>query len=150
MAQKKPPRDFVTVGGRRYSLPSPREDAALIAAAQSDVDNPPLTDKELGELAPARRRGRPPKAEPKVVLTLRLDPDIVAHFKADGAGWHTRMNAALRAAMASSGRPSVRRTAAPLVKKGRKLSLKGKKFGGRRAAPKPQRRNRAGTKSVTA
>jgi uncharacterized protein (DUF4415 family) len=42
--------------------------------------------------------GRPKSANPKVHQTLRLDPDIVAHFKSGGAGWQTRMNDALRKA----------------------------------------------------
>jgi uncharacterized protein (DUF4415 family) len=46
------------------------------------------------------RRGRPPKAKEdlKVSTTLRLDPDVVEHFKAAGPGWQTRINDALRKA----------------------------------------------------
>jgi uncharacterized protein (DUF4415 family) len=43
-------------------------------------------------------RGRPKALAPKVSTTLRLDPDVLAAFKADGAGWQTRINAALRKA----------------------------------------------------
>ncbi len=46
-----------------------------------------------------RPRGRPPKADPKTQVTLRLDADVVQHFKADGAGWQTRINAALKRAV---------------------------------------------------
>jgi uncharacterized protein (DUF4415 family) len=42
------------------------------------------------------RRGRPPVESPKQSLTVRYDADIVAAFKASGAGWQTRMNDALR------------------------------------------------------
>jgi uncharacterized protein (DUF4415 family) len=42
------------------------------------------------------RRGRPPAESPKQSLTVRYDADIVAAFKASGAGWQTRMNDALR------------------------------------------------------
>jgi uncharacterized protein (DUF4415 family) len=42
------------------------------------------------------RKGRPPKAEPKVPVSLRLSADVVAGFKSDGPGWQTRMNDALR------------------------------------------------------
>ena len=44
----------------------------------------------------ALRRGRPPTDTPKQSLTVRYDADIVAAFKATGAGWQTRMNDALR------------------------------------------------------
>jgi uncharacterized protein (DUF4415 family) len=43
-------------------------------------------------------RGRPKSANPKVAQTLRLDSDVLAYFKATGAGWQTRMNEALRKA----------------------------------------------------
>jgi uncharacterized protein (DUF4415 family) len=41
-------------------------------------------------------RGRP--ASGKVMVTMRLDPDVVAKFKATGAGWQSRINDALKAA----------------------------------------------------
>jgi uncharacterized protein (DUF4415 family) len=41
------------------------------------------------------RRGRQ-KAPTKVLTSIRLDPDVVAHFKADGDGWQRRVNEALR------------------------------------------------------
>ncbi len=44
-------------------------------------------------------RGRPRLAAPKVQTTLRLDADVVAHFKATGPGWQTRINEALRKAL---------------------------------------------------
>ena len=47
----------------------------------------------------ARREGRPAgslKAAPKVSTTIRLSPDVVQAFKADGAGWQTRIDAALK------------------------------------------------------
>jgi uncharacterized protein (DUF4415 family) len=43
-------------------------------------------------------RGRPKALAPKVSTTLRLDPDVIAAFKADGPGWQSRINAALRKA----------------------------------------------------
>ena len=42
------------------------------------------------------RRGRPPSANPKVSTTIRLSPDVVDYFKADGRGWQTRIDNALR------------------------------------------------------
>ena len=49
------------------------------------------------------RRGRPelPEAERKQKVTIMLDRDVVAHFKKDGKGWQTRVNAALREAIAT-------------------------------------------------
>ncbi len=45
--------------------------------------------------APARR-GRPPKARPKVSTTIRLSQEVVDHFRAGGRGWQTRIDNALR------------------------------------------------------
>jgi uncharacterized protein (DUF4415 family) len=42
------------------------------------------------------RRGRPPSANPKQALKLRIDADVVEYFRATGPGWQTRINDALR------------------------------------------------------
>ncbi|CAN7279569.1 BrnA antitoxin family protein [Acidovorax sp. LjRoot38] len=52
----------------------------------------------------ARKRGRPvgtTKADAKVRTTLRLDPEVIEAFKAQGAGWQTRINDVLRADVAA-------------------------------------------------
>lgn len=47
-----------------------------------------------------RTAGRPPlREEAKRQVTLRLDPDVIERFRADGPGWQGRMNAALRKAV---------------------------------------------------
>ena len=38
------------------------------------------------------RRGRPPLAAPKQAIKLRLDAEVVEHFRATGPGWQTRIN----------------------------------------------------------
>lgn len=43
------------------------------------------------------RRGRPP-GETKTQVSLRIDNDVLAAFRAEGPGWQSRMNAALRKA----------------------------------------------------
>jgi uncharacterized protein (DUF4415 family) len=37
--------------------------------------------------------------EPKTAVSIRLDPDVLAFFKAQGRGYQTRINAVLRAFM---------------------------------------------------
>jgi uncharacterized protein (DUF4415 family) len=44
------------------------------------------------------KRGPKPKPDAKVLLTLRLDPDIIEAFRATGPGWQARINEALRKA----------------------------------------------------
>ena len=53
----------------------------------------------LAEAVKAARRGRGPQAQPKkVAISIRLKPEIVARFKAGGAGWQSRIEAALEKA----------------------------------------------------
>jgi uncharacterized protein (DUF4415 family) len=47
-----------------------------------------------------RRGGRPKKATPKEAVNIRLDPDVLARFRAGGRGWQSRINAALRKVLA--------------------------------------------------
>jgi len=46
----------------------------------------------------AVRVGRPKSERPKQPVNLRLDADVLAHFRATGPGWQSRINAALRKA----------------------------------------------------
>ena len=57
-------------------------------------------------IRPARgtltRMGRPPLGDAaKKQVTPRLDSDVVAAFRAGGAGWQSRMNEVLRKAVGS-------------------------------------------------
>jgi len=45
-----------------------------------------------------RPRGRPPVETPRKHISLRLDPDVIAKFRATGKGWQSRINAVLRKA----------------------------------------------------
>lgn len=74
-----------------------------------DEDNPELTDEQLAEFRPAaeilgeafvsaqrRPGGRPRLERTKPKVTLRLDVEVLEHFRAGGPGWQTRINDALR------------------------------------------------------
>ena len=64
-------------------------------AKVNDPDNPAWTEDMLG--VPVLKRGRGPQATPTKILTsVRLDADILEFFKAQGAGYQSRINAALR------------------------------------------------------
>jgi uncharacterized protein (DUF4415 family) len=77
-------------------MPTPEEDAAITAAAMSDPDALPLTDEEWEAVKPLVRRGRPLAEVTKERITIRLSADVVERFRASGAGWQTRMDAALK------------------------------------------------------
>jgi len=66
------------------------EDAAIHAAALTDPDNLPNQFP--------KRVGRPPAAVTKQAITLRIDREVIAKFRATGEGWQTRMNDALKRA----------------------------------------------------
>ena len=56
--------------------------------------------------------GRPKSAVTKTPVNLRLDPEIVAHFKAGGEGWQTRINAVLSRHVKAANAAAVRKTKA--------------------------------------
>ena len=68
-----------------------------------DPDDAPEWTQEMFDRAEIRigdkviRRGRPPGST-KTQISLRLDQDVLAAFRAEGPGWQSRMNAALRKA----------------------------------------------------
>ena len=86
-----------TRAGRDIILPTSEEDASITAAALSDPDAQPLNDAELARLRPAR--GRPAAAIKRPMLSMRVDPDVLAHLRASGKGWQTKVNALLRQAV---------------------------------------------------
>ncbi|GAA5235835.1 BrnA antitoxin family protein [Verticiella sediminum] len=77
---------------RRLIVPTPEEDAAINAGIAADLDTYELGADEFKQL---KRIGRPPKASPKVAVTIRYDQEVIDAFKAGGEGWQTRMNDAL-------------------------------------------------------
>ncbi len=73
----------------------------LPSHAEPDDDIPDMTTPYWAEKFAAAKvqRGRPKSEAPKISTTLRLDPDVLDRFKADGKGWQGRINAALRKAV---------------------------------------------------
>jgi uncharacterized protein (DUF4415 family) len=64
-------------------------DEEIEQAASDDPDNPPWTDEDWANARVVWPQGKAP-------VTLRLDKDIIAWFKAQGRGYQTRINAVLR------------------------------------------------------
>ncbi|HVY19043.1 MAG TPA: BrnA antitoxin family protein [Bauldia sp.] len=57
-----------------------------------------MLPKSFFDALEARRARGKQKAPTKEQVSLRLDPDVLARFRAGGPGWQGRMNAALRKA----------------------------------------------------
>jgi uncharacterized protein (DUF4415 family) len=95
---------------RSLAQMSDEEDAELTRAAAADPDNPIIDERMFTRMRPAaevapeivrRARGQrgPQKSKPvKKLISLRLDPDVVQHFRRGGRGWQSRINQALRKA----------------------------------------------------
>lgn len=89
------------------------EEVEIQRMIASDPDNPELTEEEIANMRPLRevlpdlaaaidrelaRRGRPPVENPRRQVSIRLDPDVLEHYKSTGKGWQSRINDALRKA----------------------------------------------------
>jgi uncharacterized protein (DUF4415 family) len=73
----------------------------------TDPDNPEWTADDFARSRPAselpphiraafpRTRG-PQRVATKVAVSIRLSPEVIAHFKAGGPGWQSRIDEALR------------------------------------------------------
>jgi uncharacterized protein (DUF4415 family) len=74
----------------------------------TDEENPEWTEEDFKNAVPARlifpkwveewerRKRGSQKAPVKQAISIRVDKDVLATFKASGTGWQSRMNAALR------------------------------------------------------
>ncbi len=82
------------------------EDARITAAALADPDAQPISDEMWANALPyeeqrrrmKRLRGQrgPQKTPTKKLVSLRIDPDVLAYFRGTGPGWQARINEALR------------------------------------------------------
>ena len=81
-------------------------------ASRPDAENPEWTEEDFRRARPAlevlpreaveairRYRGQrgPQKSPTKELISLRVDRDVAAAYRATGPGWQTRANEALRA-----------------------------------------------------
>ncbi len=97
---------------REVLIPSDEEEEAIQRGIALDPDAPEWTDEDWARARPAveavphiverhrRARGRQ-RTPTKEKVTVRLDADIVAHFREGGRGWQTRLNEALRQVIGS-------------------------------------------------
>ena len=100
------------MSGSRTKIPplTDEEEARIQQQIAADPDAPEASDEALAQARPfieafpqfadavRRSRGRPPIAQPKQQISLRLDPEVIAAYKRTGKGWQGRINEILRKA----------------------------------------------------
>jgi uncharacterized protein (DUF4415 family) len=85
------PKRSKTNGTATDWFPSEAELKHMITIKKSDPEL--LAAHTRGEI---RSPGRPKLAHKKQVVSLRLDPAVLAAFRASGSGWQSRVNMILR------------------------------------------------------
>lgn len=72
-----------------------------------DEDSPEMTARDFAQAKPLRKalpevveamkrgRGRPRVASPKARVSLRVDSDVIAAYRATGSGWQRRIHETL-------------------------------------------------------
>ena len=89
---------------------SDAREAEIQKMIANDPDAPEASDEQLAQAKPfaevfpelmesiSRGRGRPTVETPRQQVSLRLEPDVIAKFKATGKGWQSRINDVLKKA----------------------------------------------------
>ena len=81
---------------RVIRMPTPAENAKILAAAKADPDAQPLTKKQLAAMVPLKSvRGRPKSETKKLLVSVRYSPEVIAYFRSTGDGWQGRMDGVL-------------------------------------------------------
>jgi uncharacterized protein (DUF4415 family) len=95
---------------RTLRRPTDEEEARIQRGIALDPDNPELTDADWAQMRPAsevhpdivaeylRTRGKQ-KRPTKVLVSLRLEREVVDRLRASGRGWQSRANDMLRKAV---------------------------------------------------
>ncbi len=95
---------------RDIIIPTDEDEADIQREIALDPDAPEWTNENFARARPAaevdpelvehsRRPCGKQKAPTKVPVYIRLDADIVAHFRESGRGWQTKLNEVLRKAV---------------------------------------------------
>lgn len=95
---------------KRLPRNTPEEEAAIQRGIAEDPDNPEWTEEDFARARPAievvpeivetwrRSRGKQKKPT-KVLVSIRLEQEVVDRLRASGPGWQSRANDMLRKAV---------------------------------------------------
>ncbi len=88
--------------------PTEKEEATINAGIAADSDTWEATENDFSRMRPAveslpemveknrKNRGRPPKENPKIQLSLRLSSETVKFFRSTGKGWQSKIDEVLK------------------------------------------------------
>ncbi|WP_244475633.1 BrnA antitoxin family protein [Methylobacterium sp. Leaf466] len=77
--------------------PAPPLSPAFRALTDEDAEARAASDPDAGTIPPGFwDTAQPVGAETKEQITLRLDPDVLRHFRSQGKGYQSRINAVLK------------------------------------------------------
>lgn len=86
--------------GRGYGKQDLRDVSDNPELTKADSANARPFSEVFPDLAASMRKGRGPNKSPtKKLVSLRLSPEVIAHFKSTGAGWQSRIDETLRKAV---------------------------------------------------
>jgi uncharacterized protein (DUF4415 family) len=86
-----------TINPEKITTDNPEATEAWFLRAKTAQEVlPEIFDKKTATEMLKPKRGRPALASPKAHINIRLDTEVVDAFKETGAGWQTRINAALK------------------------------------------------------
>ncbi len=78
-------------------MPTLEGDQLITAAAESDPETLPLTDKQMKAMVHMRMLGGRPKLENnRQLVSIHYSPEVIDYFRDSGAGWQARINSVLR------------------------------------------------------
>ena len=108
MSHRLTPEEVVQVEGDLLEALDPVVDADNPEWTEEDfarAQGPEaLSETELAAFPRTRVRLRGPQVRPtKTLVSMRLDREVLEHFRAAGAGWQTRINDTLKAAIQKQG-----------------------------------------------
>ena len=91
---------------RRARAESRTDWARVDAKTEGELERDIASDPDWKDVPPDWFKDAiPVQPGTKKLLSLRVDPDVVEWFRAQGPGYQTRMNAVLRAFMTASSKP---------------------------------------------
>jgi len=82
---------------RGYSAKDLRDVSKNPELTKADIARAKPFAEVFPDLAASNRKGRGPNKSPtKKLVSLRLSPEVIEHFKSTGSGWQSRIDETLR------------------------------------------------------